>query len=103
MSEFVSYDGLKDSSEPIRCARLVGDGWYIEVQPIDDRTFSIRCHGTVSGADELLVLSGCANNIKVLCNVEYNRHVHEEAVAIHETWKANEEFRKRKGIKETTP
>jgi len=92
MSEFVSFDILTENSEPIRCARLVGDGWNIEVTRHDEHTVEVRCWGDVIGGDRLLIVPACSNAVLITTDVESGRRVSEEARAMHETWKANDKF-----------
>ena len=98
MSEFVSARGWPEETKPIEKAKLIGDGWYIEIKKLDEYRIEVRCGGGMSVV--LIVEPSAANVVYLSTTAEQERQVIEMATRLAEVNKENAAFRKSKGIKD---
>jgi hypothetical protein len=78
-----------DSAERVR---LVGEGWYIEVDVCDDGSaIEVRCAGNIVGSSNLIVEPRSGNVVRISCDAAREAAIHQEAHRLFDGWKTNEE------------
>lgn len=79
--------------------RLEGDGYYLDISPMEDGGVEIQCSGS-AGSHALLAMPRAANVLRVYSDTERDSRISDEARLRYEVWVKNEQddvFKTRSG------